>query len=243
MPEQFLHGAEVVEITDGARPISTVSASVIGLVGIAPDADALLFPLNTPVLVTSKAEAAKLAHAGTLMSAIDGIYDQTGAVVVVVRVEEGADEAATLTNLVGGVNATTGDYEGVQAFLGAESVLGVSPRLLVAPGYTHQRPDSNANPVVAELIGIADRLRAVILADGPNTNDADAITYRGDFGSRRVYVVDPQVKVFKEGAVVVEPASAGQPLLFLSLFYAVFPSLSPVLCPYPDWENPCPCPG
>lgn len=166
------------------------------------------FPLNTPVLIAgSRLEAAKLGTAGTIPDNIDSIFDQAGAVIVVIRVEEGADEAATMANVVGGVNSTTGDYEGVHAFLGAESRLGVVPRILIAPGFTHQR-DTTANPVVAELVGIADRLRAVIVADGPNTTDADAITYAGDFGSSRVYVVDPWVlKVDSDGQTVQAPAS------------------------------------
>ncbi|KZN36702.1 phage tail sheath subtilisin-like domain-containing protein [Pseudoalteromonas luteoviolacea] len=204
---QFLHGVEVIEAQSGTRPIKTVKSSVIGLIGTAPAADADKFPLNTPVLIAGKrAEAALLGTEGTLPAAIDGIFDQAGAVVVVVRVD-GADENAVMTNIQGGV-AADGGYEGAYAFLGAESVLGVTPRILVAPGYTHQRPSGAANPVVAELVGIAERLRAVIIADGPNTNDADAITYRGDCSSRRIFVVDPHVKVFKEGALVNEPASA-----------------------------------
>ena len=38
MSEQFLHGVEVVELDYGARPISTVRSSVIGLIGTAPGA-------------------------------------------------------------------------------------------------------------------------------------------------------------------------------------------------------------
>lgn len=166
------------------------------------------FPLNTPVLVAgNRREAAKLGDAGTLSDALDSIFDQIGAAVVVVRVAEGVDDAATMANVIGGVDAGTGNYEGVQAFLGAESVLGVVPRILIAPGFTHQR-DGTANAVVAELVGIAERLRAVIIADGPNTNDADAITYSGDFGSARVFLVDPWVlKVNDAGATVAAPAS------------------------------------
>lgn len=170
------------------------------------------FPLNTPVLVAgSRAEAAKLdstgERAGTLPVAMDGIFDQIGAVVVVVRVEEGENEAATLANVVGGVNSTSGNYEGVHALLGAEGAVGFSPRILCAPGWTHQR-DSAANPVVAELLGIAERLRAVVIADGPNTTDAAAIEWREDWGSDRVYVVDPWVSVFRDGVNVAEPASS-----------------------------------
>ena len=161
------------------------------------------FPINTPVLVPGDAaQAALLGSAGTLPAAMDGIFDQTGAVVIVVRVEEGA------TNVIGGVNVTTGAYEGVHAFLGSESANGFCPRILCAPGFTSDR-DTTANAVVSELVGIAERLRAVIIADGPNTTDAAAITYRGDWGSKRVYVVDPGVKIRNSlGDIVDEPASA-----------------------------------
>lgn len=211
MPEQFLHGVEVVEIDNGPRPIRTVRSSIIGLIGTAPDADADAFPVNVPKLVAgNRTEAAKLGATGTLPAAIDAIFDQAGAMVVVIRIEEGADEAETIGNAVGGVDIDTGQYEGVHAFLGAESVVHVSPRVLIAPGFTHQRPDGNANPVISELVGIAERLRAVIITDAPNTNDADAITYREDWGSSRVYVIDPFVKVWDAdtGAAREEPASA-----------------------------------
>jgi phage tail sheath protein FI len=116
----------------------------------------------------------------------------------------------TSTDIIGGVNETTGAYEGVHALLGAESEVHVTPRIICVPGYTHDRPSGQANPVVAELLGIADSLRAVIIADGPNTTDAAAITYREDWGSERVYVVDPWVKVWDEDAddYVDMPASA-----------------------------------
>lgn len=214
MAETFLHGVEVLDIASGSRPISTVRSSVIGIIGTAPSADATAFPLNTPVLVAgSRTEAAKLdtvgTGLGTLPQAMDSIFDQAGAVVVVVRVEQGLDDAATLANVVGGVDALTGAYEGVHAFLAAESITGYQPRILCAPGFTHTRTDTVANSVVAELIGIADRLRAVIIADGPSTVDADAINYAKDFGSKRVFVVDPKVtKVDGTGAVVEAWASA-----------------------------------
>lgn len=220
--ETFLHGVEVIDIDAGPRPVRTVRSSVIGLIGTAPQADATAFPLNTPVLIAgSRREAAKLntdttglLPAGTLPAAMDSIFDQAGAVVVVVRVEEGATDAETLANVLGGVNAATGAYEGVHAFLAAESVLGFQPRILLAPGFTHTRPEDPvnvgqflANPVVSELVGIAERMRAVIIADGPNTNDADAIAYGKDFGSKRVYLVDPKVYKSVNGATVTEWAS------------------------------------
>ncbi|ADP96418.1 phage tail sheath subtilisin-like domain-containing protein [Marinobacter adhaerens] len=167
------------------------------------------FPLNTPVLVAgSRGEAARLGTTGTLPDAMDGIFDQVGAVVIVIRVEEGQDDPETTANVVGGVNATTGNLEGVHALLGAESVVGFSPRILCAPGYTHQRESGQRNAVVAELLGIAERLRAVIVADGPNTTDDAAQQYANDFGSSRVYLVDPWPTVLQsDGSYAAEPGS------------------------------------
>lgn len=207
MAEQFLHGVEVSEITSGPRTIRTTKSSIIGLIGTAPDADNTVFPLNKPMLIVgSRREAAKLGTTGTLPIAINGIFDQIGAMVIVVRVEAGEDEVETIANIIGGVDAQTGDYKGVQAFLSAESIVHAAPRILIAPGFTHQRPNNQANPVISSMLVIADRLRAVIIADGPNTNDQDAITWRNDFGNARVYVVDPWVKIFIDSEQVVPPS-------------------------------------
>uniref|UniRef100_UPI0035D046AD phage tail sheath subtilisin-like domain-containing protein n=1 Tax=Bartonella sp. AA56HLJMS TaxID=3243434 RepID=UPI0035D046AD len=207
---------------DGTRPLRAVQSAVIGIVGTAPDADEQAFPLNTPVLVAgSLSQAAKLDRTGkrrgTLPNALDLIFKQVGAIVVVVRVNEGDNENATLTNILGGVNAN-GAYEGVHAFIGAQSIVGQTPRILIAPGFTHQRPSSvnieengtgaTANPVAAELIGIAERLRAIVVLDAPNTTDEAALSTAKDFDSKRAIIVDPFVKVNRDGKIVEQPASA-----------------------------------
>ena len=281
MPTQFLHGVGVIEIDDGIRPIQTVRSGVIGLIGTAPEANATAFPLNTPVLLAgTQRQAALLGVEGTLKDAIDAIFDQTGAMVVVIRVEEGEDINETMSNIIGDGTMFTG----VHGFLAAKSEVKVTPKILIAPGFTSLRPTgvasiavdvggtgytaatvaitggggegaeaeavisegvitgitvtkagfgytsapdvaitgnganaeatattgATANPVVAELLGIADRLRAVIFADGPNSTDAAAITYREDWGSARVFVIDPHVMVWdtESSSAVAQPASA-----------------------------------
>ncbi|WP_375616735.1 phage tail sheath subtilisin-like domain-containing protein [Bartonella sp. AP58NXGY] len=222
MATGFLHGVEVVEVDDGTRPFRAVQSAVIGIVGTAPDADEQAFPLNTPVLVAgSLSQAAKLdktgKRQGTLPNALDLIFKQVGAIVVVVRVQEGDNENATLTNILGGVNAN-GAYEGVHAFIGAQSIVGQTPRILIAPGFTHQRPSSvgieengtgaTANPVAAELIGIAERLRAIVVLDAPNTTDEAALSTAKDFDSKRAILIDPFVKINRDGKIIEQPASA-----------------------------------
>lgn len=225
MTEQFLHGVEVIEIDDGARPIQTVKSSVIGLVGTAPKG-----PVNTPTLILgSRSEAVKIFGDNqnySIPKALDGIFDQTGAMVVVINVADPENSAhltdsildptkITLGDIVGGVDSETGKYKGVSALLAAQSEVAVTPRILIAPGFTHQTPlDENdepvANPVIAELLGIAESLRAVIIADCPNTNDTDAVNYREDWGSARIYPVYPWVKVLNpvDSSIVQEPPSA-----------------------------------
>lgn len=204
MPE-FLHGVEVVQIDDGIRPIRTVRSSVIGLVGTAPLADAAAFPTDVPVLVSGPRAAAALGASGTLRDAYDALYAQGASVVIVVRVEQGVDDAATIANVIGDATALTG----VHALLTANTVVKQAPRILCAPGFTGDRTGS-ANTVTAALIPVAERLRAVVIADGPNTNEAGALAAAADFGSDRLYIVDPWPRVFDsdDDAVVVRPPSA-----------------------------------
>lgn len=319
MPDQFLHGIEVVQIDDGIRPIATVKSSIIGFVGTAPNAEADTkavltlglapaalvftaktigtlgnaitvhlrnpgtasaalavvvtgtaivvnlatsagsvvtstaaqviaaiaaaapahalvavanavgsagtgvvaataapvaltggldepFPLNRAVLVTGPRMAAGLGEGGTLKAAYDAIYAQGVSTAVVVRVAVGGDTAATLANVLGSPTAATGVY----ALEAAGNVTGQVPRILAAPGFTSTPAASPASPVTLGLIAVAERLRAVAIADGPNTTEADAITDRGKFGSDRLYIVDPAVQVFDAAtaAYVLRPASA-----------------------------------
>ncbi|MEW8416222.1 MAG: phage tail sheath C-terminal domain-containing protein [Candidatus Thiodiazotropha endolucinida] len=223
MPEQFLHGVEVVEIDSGPRPIRTVRSSVIGLIGTAPEADEDQFPYHMPVLIAgSRKEAAGLGSEGTLPAAIDDIFDQTGAMIVVIRVPDFGGEFGdeefpifdgelgfapwlpNISEIIGGVDEETGQYLGIQAFLAAESEVHVTPRILIAPEYSH-------NPAITnELLSVAERLRAVVIADGPNMSDTEAIDYREMFGSPRLYLVDPWVRTWdvNADAEVVRPASA-----------------------------------
>jgi len=205
MPEHFLHGVEVIDIDDGIRPIRTPKSSVIGIVGTAPDADKVEFPFNVPILIPgSRREASKLGKKGTLPRAMNGIYDQFGAAVVVIRVQEDKDVNKSKSNIIGTTVKETGQRTGLLALLDAESIAKVVPRVLIAPGFSH------LPGVATELVSVAERLKAVAIVDGPNTNDADAITLREQHGSARLYIADPWVKVWdtNTSTTIPEPASA-----------------------------------
>jgi phage tail sheath protein FI len=79
---------EVIEIDDGTRPIQTVRSATIGLVGTAPKG-----PVNTPTLILgSRSEAVKIFGESmpgfTIPDALDAIFDQVGAMVVVINVAD-----------------------------------------------------------------------------------------------------------------------------------------------------------
>lgn len=295
MANDFLHGIEIKQI-DVAQAATDVDLSVIGIIGTAPYADADKWPLNQPVLVAGadttliSALAATAPEStddiGTLPDAFASMLEETSPYVIAIRVEGTKSyDTATIPKIVGGIDAD-GNYLGAQGFLVAEARTGYRPRLLCAPGYTHQSstkaivgititgagkgysPGSyslsitdnagvgavatatvggdgtvtnvdmvqngsgyvgptvqmpaeaggsgakftaqvadSTNAVVAELKVIADRLRAVIFADGPNTTDADAIT-AAQQGGKRVMLIDPWIVRQVGDVQKTQPASA-----------------------------------
>ena len=195
----FHHGITITESATGPRALAARSSAVIGLVATATTsgdaaAQAALdaaFPLNEPVLISGAVDiaAGKAGDGGTLAPVLTAIGDQASPIIVVVRVAEGEDEEETDANVIG---ATDGNaYTGLQALLAARTKLGVKPTILGAPGLDSQ-------PVVEELVSIAKKLRgfAYVAAKGadgftPAATEAEAITYRENFGYREMKVIWP----------------------------------------------------
>ncbi|MBC6714802.1 phage tail sheath subtilisin-like domain-containing protein [Aurantimonas sp. DM33-3] len=287
----FLHGLETIERNEGPRPVETIDTGIIGMVFTAPDANADLWPLNTPIAIHGYQGGPKgLGTAGTGLDMIEGVFDQAtraSQTIVGVRVTEGANEAETRANILGSSTSLTG----LHALRQAQSTLQLKPKLLVAPGYTSTRPtdgvatiavsdagtgyttpptvsiargagdttgvgasaiailDSDAgvvseivltnpgsgyteiptvtltggggtgatatatlgtvnNPVTAEMLILANRLRAGVIVDGPNTTAEDAVAYRQGYATDRLLIIDPFAKVAKGASIVSEPSSA-----------------------------------
>jgi phage tail sheath protein FI len=134
--------AGIKHLRDGIEPQAVLGEdmSTIGVIGTAPFADASVFPLNTPVYLTTSdsTKRAALGSSGTLVDAATGVSAQlanTGAArMVVVRVDHDADPAAVIANIIGNEANRTGMW----ALLDAPEQLAVTPRLLIVPGYTSQ---------------------------------------------------------------------------------------------------------
>lgn len=160
MAADYLHGVEQFFLENLDRPIEVLAASTIGLVATADDADPLVFPLNVPVLCNSDKMIAKAGMTGTLRNALKDIYRQSGAIVVVVRVDATETPETQVAGVVGSIDNETGKYTGLKALLAAESLVGVRPRLIIAPEFSHLVGVGAAMEVVAK------KLNAIPIIDG-----------------------------------------------------------------------------
>jgi phage tail sheath protein FI len=110
------------------------------------------FPLDTPVLVTSPRDIdAKLGADTYLGKALESIYKQAGAAVVVVRAEDITGDATDLT--------------GVYALKKAQATLGYTPRIVVC---------EDAEAIIEDVKSVCSSLRAVCFVGLPATNYTNA---------------------------------------------------------------------
>lgn len=192
MSTEFKHGVSVIEVDSGSRPIRVVSTSVIGLVATADDADDATFPLNRPVLLANLLHGIdKAGSQGTLAPTLHAIYKQANAMTVVVRVASDSDADEQDALVVGTVSA--GRKTGLKALLAAKAELGVSPKILAAPGL-----DTKA--VTTELVSIAQKLNGFVYAGAPGESKEEAVRYAGNFGQRELMLLYPKFTGFNEVA-------------------------------------------
>lgn len=209
MATGFFHGVTVTNVDTGSRTISLPSTSIIGLVDtIAAGWSALATPgaaqPNFPVLLTSEREAvAAFGEDSPITKSAKAIFVRAKAVIVAVGVEKLTDAAALTSAIIGGVKVT-GERSGLQALLDGKSRFNAQPRLLVAPGH------SATQAVATAMDALAGKLGAMAIIDGPNTTDEAALDYAENFGSKRLFMVDPGAQYWDTtlNQTVDAPASA-----------------------------------
>ncbi len=182
----YHHGVSVIEINEGTRPIRTIASAIIGLVATSTDADVAYFPDGKLTLVTDIDTAiTKAGTTGTLALALAAMALQCKPVVIVSRVSEGVDEAATKTNIIGGFE--NGSYTGIKAFEAAKAKFGFAPRIIGAPGY-------EADTVITQLVATAQAVRGFAYAQAPEDTKEAAVTLRDQYGARELMLFWPDGK-------------------------------------------------
>lgn len=193
----YHHGVKLVESPDTPSLVRISRFGVVFLNGTAPDADATVFPLNTPVLITNPSQATKL-YASWLLDAVTTIFAEGGSYVIVNRVDAGADAAAKQTNLIGDAGLRTGLYAAYKC----KPSLGIQPRVLVTEGNTGAWIDDGVVSV-SVTDGGSDYTEAPTVTITPATGDvtgagATAIAILGE-GATAGQVVEVQMTAAGEG--------------------------------------------
>ena len=203
MASSFFHGITTTIVDTGPRPIAVPSSSITGLVDTYTPGPDLVQP-DVPVQITNAREAAQaFGQNSAITRAIKAIQERTSAVIVATGVAESDDADALTSSVIGGTTGA-GMRTGLQSLLDAKSRFNVQPRLLIAPGFSARQP------VATAMDALASKLRAVGIIDGPNTTDEAALAYARNFGSKRLYMVDPGVRTWdtNANAEADAPASA-----------------------------------
>ncbi|WP_368607573.1 phage tail sheath subtilisin-like domain-containing protein [Pseudomonas fulva] len=200
----FFHGVTVTNVDTGARSIALPSSSIIGLVDTFTEGAPATAKYNDLVLITNEREAvAAFGEASAITKACRAIYTRAKAVIVCCGVAKAVDAAAQTSSIIGGVLAN-GKRTGLQALLDGKSRFNAQPRLIVAPKH------SATQAVATAMDALAGKLRAVAIIDGPGTTDEAATTYAKNFGSKRLFMVDPGVQMWDttSNGTVDQPGSA-----------------------------------
>ncbi|WP_339486864.1 phage tail sheath family protein [Pseudomonas sp. RL_5y_Pfl2_70] len=208
----FFHGVTTTAVDTGARTITLPSSSIIGLCdtftpGVFGGGTAKAGELK---LITTEREAIAAFGAESAMTrACQAIYKKAKAVIVAIGVPKMDDPALQTSAIIGGVLAS-GQRTGLQALLDGKSLFNAQPRLLIAPGH------SATKAVATAIDGLAQKLRAIGIIDGPCTTDEEAMAYADNFGSRNLFMVDPGVQFWDTGVskTVDAPGSAWTAGLF-----------------------------
>lgn len=183
-------GGMRVQLTRGGTGDGVISPFSLQLAGGTDEP----FPLNTPVVVAGGiTQGKKLGLAGTLYPALEDIFDQYGALVVVIRCDVGSSEAARRARVIAAINALPT----------CKPVTTYQPRILIAPEF------STDNSVGKALESMANKLKAVAYLDSSSMATAQDVVKRRDLYGERVELLRPRIqKVDATGALIYRPYSA-----------------------------------
>jgi uncharacterized protein len=149
------HGVEV-----RVQPINITPVGVslpIAVVGLASSGTA---QNNKLALVKSQGDALTLfgQHSGTdtIPRSLEILQRYGCTCLIGLKIPVGGTSAQTETNILGGINATTGDKEGLEALRDCQSQLNVTPAIILVPGF-------NSAAIITKALAIASDIGAICL--------------------------------------------------------------------------------
>jgi len=201
----FEHNGVTLQTSESPEAIGGLGNNVVCLVGTAPNAHVSI-PRNVPFRINDFTTQALLdttnAESGTLFQAVYQILKVTKVPVYVIVVEKGTTDALTQTNVIGGVDAVSGQRKGIAAIPLCQEM----PTIIGAPGF------SSVKAVHSELASMAARIRCRFVFDGLDVTVAAQVTNSesmGAAGYERGYMVHQMAAVYSkaaQGSVFLPPS-------------------------------------
>jgi hypothetical protein len=189
---QLHHGITAREAAIGKLPLRNADTNTIAMLAFADDADEVVFPLNTPILVTSiNRVLSKAGTQGNLRKNLEIISSITSPTLVVIRIEDPFNSEEFKQSLVIGTTDKSGNRTGLQALLTVKSVLGITPKIICVS-------DAETIDVANALGAICKKLRAYAYITPRNENGAilptaEAVTaFRKQLALREIEIIWPE---------------------------------------------------
>ncbi|WP_300764351.1 phage tail sheath subtilisin-like domain-containing protein [Helicobacter sp. UBA3407] len=207
-------GVNTTRSSSAARPIQIASTTPIGAVvsialDLQSDAELIASFEAEPLRFFGSAEEALKEfskYEGTIHRVLDGINDQNAKCplilsFVVITLGEAQESPESF---YGEAGIKTRILEAIGRFRKAYALFGYKPNLIIAPYFSHDLDIS------AEMQSVAERLSAHAIIDLNCESEAEAVEKVKSYGSERVMVCDPYVKVWDtlKNAESFEPMSA-----------------------------------
>jgi phage tail sheath protein FI len=212
------YGVNTITTVNAARPIRINSSTPIGIAAsVLLDANveaeaAILEKLNADdgmLYYGSPDEALEdfKENLGTVRNALDGIADQNvnaPVVLSLVQIDQTQYDAGAPEDTYGDPAVKSAVITAVGNLRKSGAKFGVKPNLIIAPFFSH---DLDIN---AEMKSVADALLATGIVDLNAADEADVNTQVDNYGTRRLLLCDPYVKVWDTvaDAAAYEPSSA-----------------------------------
>jgi phage tail sheath protein FI len=199
-------GVRVFSDLSGTTAAIDARVAYCGIALPCPDADSSIEKHKPIVVNTSDSELITLLGAGVARDTITQIASEgISTDLIFVRTDDDED-AETQLGMVAG---SAVDKTGAWALLEAKSETGLEPGLIIAPGYTSQRPGDAANPVATAMDAICDQIiDCMAVTDTAETSREAAAENAADFAtSLNMIAMYPSALVTIDGVNVTRPLS------------------------------------
>jgi len=202
------YGVNTITSATAARPLAIKSTTPIAIVGTAVSDGGDLFA-EQPLYFGSATKALETFSEveGTVREALDGIEDQNVQCPIIIRgatIANAQTSGGSAENFYGMTTLKSDIITNINALKTAAAVVGVKPALIVAPRFSHDLD------VSTEMASVAQRVLGMGIVDLNVTDEASALVLKASFGTRRLLLRDPYVKVWDtlSNAEQLQPDSA-----------------------------------